>query len=202
MLVKELSKKYNPAARTSNGLERGYLYGKPLVVIMYQFLRVGEAVELRVKDIDFDKDKIHVRRQYDEQHKLIVPPKWGSRRDIPIASVCRDILENACDGKQPNELVFSSGALNSDMIEHGGHILRGGLRRVINVACEHAGLEKHTIHDLRHDGISWIVRRGAHPQSVQKWAGHKSLSVTLDRYFRHTTEDNPEDMALMTGTDN
>lgn len=201
-LEKELCKNYNPAARVSNGLERGYLYGKTLVIIMYQFLRVGEAVELRVKDIDFAKNKIHVRRQYDEQHKLIVPPKWGSRRDIPIASACREILEKSCDGKQPNELVFSSGILNSDTLEHEGHILRGGLRRVIGVACERAGLEIHTIHDLRHDGISWIVRRGARPQSVQKWAGHKSLSVTLDRYYRHTMEDNPEDMALMTGTDN
>ena len=37
-LEKELCKNYNPAARVSNGLERGYLYGKTLVIIMYQFL--------------------------------------------------------------------------------------------------------------------------------------------------------------------
>lgn len=199
-LERELCKDYNPAARSSNGLDRGYLYGRLLVVIMYQFLRVGEAVELRVKDVDLVKGVLNIRRQYDEHHKLIVLPKWGSRRTMPIASECRDILAAACAEKQPNKLLFSSGTLNSANIEHDGHILGGGLRRVLHIACERAGVERHTIHDLRHDGISWIVRRGARPQSVQRWAGHKSLSVTLDQYYRHTTEDNPDDIVLMAGS--
>ena len=64
-------------------------------------------------------------------------------------------------------------------------------------ACQEAGLERHVVHDLRHDGISYYVRQGVKPQSIQKWAGHSSLSVTLDIYYRSTGDDDPIDRGIM-----
>ena len=196
----QLSKPYNVHSRWYTA-ERGYSAGLPLIVCMYEFLRVGELVELRVKDIDFQNNMIHIRRQYDEENKLVVPPKYGSRRDIPIIADCRNILLNACQRKTENELVFQSGKIyNSSSLTHEGRILRGRLRSTLNIACERAGLERHTIHDLRHDGISYVVRMlPDDPYSVQKWAGHKALSVTLDKYYRHTSQDNAVSVSKVTG---
>lgn len=198
-LATELSKPYNVHSKWHT-TDRGYCVGEPLIVCMYEFLRVGEMVELRVKDILWEENMIYIRRQYDEQNKLVVPPKYGSKRKVPIMSECRTILQRACDGKQPDDLLFTAGIIyNPDKLTHGGHILRGRLRDALNTACERAGVERHTIHDLRHDGISRVVDVGAKPKSVQRWAGHKSLSITMDKYYRHNGSEDVEDMALVCG---
>ncbi|MDO4330376.1 MAG: tyrosine-type recombinase/integrase [Lachnospiraceae bacterium] len=203
-LAAELAKPYNVHSGWHTG-DRGYSAGLPVVVCMYQFLRVGEVVQLRVKDILWNDDTctsgyIWVRRQYDENNKVVKVPKYNSKRKVPIMVECVDILRKACDGKQPNDLLFQSGTIyNPDKTTHEGRLLRGRLRDNLNKACERTGLERHTIHDLRHDGISRLVDMGVRPQSVQRWAGHKSLSVTLDKYYRHNGEDNAADLALISG---
>lgn len=201
-LAEELMKPYNVHSgwRTN---DRGYSAGLPVIICMYQFLRVGEVVELRVKDILWNDDThtsgyIWVRRQYDENHKIVKAPKYNSKRKVPIMPECVEILKSACDGKEPNDLLFRSGTIyNPDKTTHEGRLLRGRLRDNLNKACERTSLERHTIHDLRHDGISRLVDMGVRPQSVQRWAGHKSLSVTLDKYYRHNGEDNVDDLKLI-----
>lgn len=201
-LAAELMKPYNVHSGWHTS-DRGYSAGLPVVICLYQFLRVGEVVELRVKDILWTDDTrtsgyICVRRQYDENHKIVKTPKYNSKRKVPIMSECVEILKSACDGKEPNDLLFQSGTIyNPDKTTHEGRLLRGRLRDNLNKACERTGLERHTIHDLRHDGISRLVDMGVRPQSVQRWAGHKSLSVTLDKYYRHNGEDNVDDLKLI-----
>lgn len=167
--------------------------GRMLVVIMWQFLRLGEAVELRVKDINFSSHTLHIRRQYDEVHKIVSFPKDNSKRDMPISDQCYSVLWEMCQGKQPDDLVFTGNQNNS----HGGRVLRKALRNTLEAACATAGIDRHVIHDLRHDGISYYVRKGIKPQSIQKWAGHKSLMITLSVYYRQTKDDDVEDRALI-----
>lgn len=203
-LAAELAKPYNVHSGWHTG-DRGYSAGLPLIICVYEFLRVGEVVELRVKDVLWDNDtktsgSLFVRRQYDENHKIVKVPKYNSKRKIPIMAECVEILRAACNGKEPNDLLFQSGTIyNPGKTTHEGRLLRGRLRDNLNKACERTGLERHTIHDLRHDGISRLVDLGVRPQSVQRWAGHKSLAVTLDKYYRHNGEDNAADLALISG---
>lgn len=191
-LTVQLRQPYSPEFR---GAERGYLNGEMLVVSMYQFLRPGELVELRRKDVDLERDILHIRRQYDELNREIRKPKYNSIREMPIAAESREILKNACIGKKPGDLLFSAGRLNGST--HDGHVLQNGLLRVVASACEICGLEKQTTHDLRHNGISRLVRFGVKPTSIQKWAGHKSLDVTLRIYFRQTDELDEDDASIM-----
>ena len=67
----------------------------------------------------------------------------------------------------------------------------------MTAACKATGLTRHHVHDLRHNGISYLVCHGVKAQSVQKWAGHSSLSVTLDIYYRDTSEDDYSDKDIM-----
>ena len=81
--------------------------------------------------------------------------------------------------------------------QHDGRVLRNAARDTLTVACEATGLIRHHVHDVRHDGISYLVRHGVKAQSIQKWAGHSSLSVTLDIYYRTTSEDDSSDKDIM-----
>lgn len=197
-LTEELGQPYNPAGRKSNGIPRGYIYGEILIVILHQFLRVGEAIELRVKDVDLEKGMLSVARQYEGRSHAVMLPKYRSVRKLPIAEFCYPILEKACREKEPDDLLFPAGALKT-ATAHGGRIVIDNLRDTLYAAEQRLGLEHHTVHDLRHDGISRLVRQGVKPTSIQRWAGHKSLTMTLDLYYRHTGEDDEEDVTLMRG---
>ncbi|WP_101875781.1 tyrosine-type recombinase/integrase [Lachnoclostridium edouardi] len=193
-LALELSKPYNYHSKWNSG-DRGYSTGKALVVSMYEFLRIAELVELRVKDVLWEENMLYVRRQYDEVHKIVVPPKYNSRRKVPIMRACRSILEEACRGKEPEDLLFTAGEVyNPEKLAHEGRILQGRLRDNLTLACQRLGIEKHTPHDLRHDGISRLVDIGVKPQSVSKWAGHRSLAMTMDKYYRHNSIEITEDL--------
>ena len=47
---------------------------------------------------------------------------------------------------------------------------------------EAAGLSGFTWHSLRHYAVSQWIAAGAPPKTVQTWAGHANLSITMDRY--------------------
>ena len=49
-------------------------------------------------------------------------------------------------------------------------------------ACDTAGLERMTIHDLRHTAASLMVQSGANVKAIQRRLGHTSAAMTLDAY--------------------
>lgn len=186
-LTQILSLKYNPKIhRNTETLHRGYIYGHALIVCLFEYLRYSELTELRVKDVHFEEGLIHVSRQYDEYTGEIKPPKYNSVREVPIAKEVWDIIADACKNKSQDNLLFPSGALNASQQASDQHIRGNNLRSCLYSAEAFCGLAKHTVHDLRHDGISMWVRRGLLPQDISRFAGHKSVSFTLEKYYRQT----------------
>lgn len=186
-LTEILSLKYNPMIhRNTETSHRGYVYGHALLVCLYEYLRYSELTELRVKDVHFDEGLIYVSRQYDEYTGEVKPPKYNSVREVPIAKEVWDIIVEACKDKSPDQLIFPSGALNASQQALDHHIRGNNLRSCLYSAEEYLHLSRHTVHDLRHDGISMWVRRGLLPQDVSRFAGHKSVSFTLEKYYRQT----------------
>jgi integrase len=61
-------------------------------------------------------------------------------------------------------------------------------------AAKKAGLDGLRIHDLRHTYMSLMIAAGANPKEVSTWAGHSSVSFTLDRYG-HLYDEHGDDVA-------
>ncbi|MDY2855140.1 MAG: tyrosine-type recombinase/integrase [Oliverpabstia sp.] len=193
-----------PFDKTKIGTDEcGTVYGRFLLVILFEYLRYGEAAELRVKDVDFKKNVIHIRRQWTSKSREIKEPKYNSVRDVPIAKEIRKFLVEAAIGKRSDELLFRTGELNKNReyipSAKDGHIRENVVLLTLHRAEERLGFERHTIHDLRHDGISMYVRRGLRAEDVSRFAGHKSVAFTMDRYYRHTAEISEEAMRLVVG---
>lgn len=59
-----------------------------------------------------------------------------------------------------------------------------GVSRTLPVVCARIGLPPMSAMDLRHSGISWMVRRTGLTVAAQRWAGWSSFTM-MERYYAH-----------------
>jgi integrase len=141
----------------------------------YAGLRASEVIGLRWANVNLETNLLFVREAM--THGIVVTPKSGHQRAIPIASPLQHILEGAKKtSKSP--YVAPSGK--------GVPWTHGGLRHAFDRALERANLPHTRLHDLRHFFITQCFAGGAGGPTVQKLAGHCHLSVT--QRYAHTTE--------------
>jgi integrase len=118
------------------------------------------------------------------------PKTPKSRRTIPLArSIMAEIEQHLAEYVAPaaEALIFTSAS--------GNPLYRGTFwPSVWKPAVQRAGLAGLRIHDLRHTYVSLMVAAGANPKEVSTWAGHSSVSFTLDRYG-HLYDEHGDDVA-------
>lgn len=162
-------------------------------------LRIGEAVELRWKDLDLGTRKLRVCRRF--YRGRVAPPKTKyGRRLIRLSPGLAQALwslrkvTKAAD----DDLVFTAGG--------GARLDTSNLMtRVLKPACVEAGLgewvkTKHGVraeswvgfHTFRHTCASVLFRAGWNAAQVQRHLGHHKASFTLDTYIHLLDEDVPE----------
>lgn len=140
--------------------------------------RWGEAAALRVKNIDFKRKRILIRLSYvraGRRHYEGAPKTWETR-DIPAPDIVLDALRGECEGKHPDDLVFTN-AKGEHIREQaiGGNGWYAG-------AIKRSKIPALAVHDLRHTAASVAISSGANVKAVQRMLGHKSAAMTLDIY--------------------
>ncbi len=153
-----------------------------VLVLAYTGLRWGEAVGLRVRDLQMLRRRINVTRNAVEVDGVIEigTPKTHEKRSVPFPSFLDLPLAELCEGKRPDDLVFV------DPITGAGFVRRPktseGETSWYLRALVDAGVERLTPHDLRHTAASLAISAGAHVKAVQRMLGHASAAMTLDTY--------------------
>lgn len=167
-----------------------------VLLLAYTGLRWGEAIGLRVRDLDMLRRRLTVSVNAVEVDGTIEvgTPKTHKRRTLVFPSFFAENLARACEGKSRDDLVFAD--------RFGQHMRRtrvsDGSRSWFKTALSTAGLEPMTLHDLRHTAASLAVSSGANVKAVQRMLGHASAAMTLDVYA-DLFDDDLE--ALATGLD-
>lgn len=162
---------------------------RKLLVLMlaYTGIRWGEAAALRVKDIDFDRGRIHITRNAVEVHgKIHVgTPKSHTARVVPVPAFLMEQLQLTSAGLSRESLIFPA----SD----GSYMRRtragDGSKSWFKTALANADLPMMTTHDLRHTAASLAVQSGANVKTIQRMLGHTSAAMTLDVYSDLFDED-------------
>lgn len=155
-------------------------------------LRIGEAVELRWKDVEFgSQPRIKVRRQHRpprrskhltevvELPEVASPKSEAGKRDVPLSTgLARELWRRQ---GPPNELVFTTIT--------GRRINRSNLYRdVLNPATERAGVPWASFHTFRHTCASLLfapAEEGGGAKNLRQvsaWLGHVDPAFTLRRY--------------------
>ncbi|OSC30692.1 site-specific integrase [Mycobacterium vulneris] len=148
-----------------------------VLVLAYCGLRWGEAIGLRVRDVQFLRRRISVSSnavQIGVRHE-VGPTKGREARSVPVPQFVLNELSVACAGKGLNDLVFST--------PDGRYLPRpkssnGWFTRAVRAA----GVQSVTPHDLRHTCASLAVSAGVNVLALARMLGHKDPSVTLRVY--------------------
>ena len=133
-------------------------------------LRVAEAVQLKVSDIDRERGVIHVRQG-----------KGGRDRQVKLGDRLYEMLRTYWREVRLRER--SSIPLSKDSFlfgcNRGGPIDLSGARVALEAAARLAGLSKHvTPHTLRHSFATHQLEAGSDLRLVQAQLGHRSLHST------------------------
>lgn len=162
--------------------EAPYRYRALLLLLAYGGLRVGEAVALRVQDLDLLHRRVTVSGALVEiEGKLVAgTTKTGRKRSVALPPFLQGELAAHIAAfvkpNKPTSLVFPA--------QLGGPIRPSFLRKkIFYPAAKRAGIEPlPRLHDLRHTSVALAISAGAHPKAIQEMLGHSSITVTLDRY--------------------
>ncbi len=174
----------------------------PVKLLYGSGLRQSEAMRLRVKDVDFDRRILSVKRGKGNKDRnvmlpeAVIPELQRQREAVSIlweqdkrAGVAGVHMPEALDRKYPcagQELawqwLFPASKLSEDPateVIRRFHLHASTLERALHRAVREAGIDKHiTSHSLRHTFATHLVERGTDIHTVQKLLGHKSLETT------------------------
>lgn len=100
--------------------------------------------------------------------------KNHSARDVPVPAFLLAQLAEEIQGKADDDLVFPG--------REGGYLPLGELRWQFDKATKAVGLSGLVPHELRHTAASPAIASGANVKVVQRLPGHKTATLTLDRY--------------------
>jgi integrase len=152
-------------------------YRALVLLLAYCGLRWGEAIGLRVRDVEFLRRRITVSEnavQTGARH-AVGPTKGRKARSVPVPVFVLDELSAQRKDKAPADLVFSSRV--------GGYLPRpkssnGWFMRAVQAV----GIQAVTPHDLRHTCASLAVSADVNVLALQRMLGHTSAKMTLDTY--------------------
>ena len=141
--------------------------------------RAGEQWAARWSDLDFDHDELNISRRVDVYGDEGAPKSTAGIRAVPLSGQLISMLKAwklKSKFSKPDDLIFPN--RSGHYLGHDNMVKRKFLPLFDLLPL----VERFNWHGLRHFAVScWIERRMA-PKTVQTFAGHASLQVTMDRY--------------------
>ncbi|MBU1344931.1 MAG: integron integrase [Proteobacteria bacterium] len=203
VLGKEEIKRFFRYIEGTHALMAKILYGSGL--------RLMECVRLRIKDVDFDRKRIHVLGKGEKWRSTILadPIIHELRRHIEDVKALhhRDLEEGfgevyipaALGRKYKNaametqwQYVFPSKQRSIDPrsdCERRHHVMESGLQKAVKRAAGRAGIDKRvTCHTLRHSFATTMLENGINIRMLQELMGHADVKTT-ERYTHVMDKD-------------
>ena len=146
-----------------------------LLEILYATgVRVGELVNIKVKDIDLGR------------RNIIILGKGNKERFVTYGEYCEDILK-----RYLNDGYILLNKNNLDYLflnNNGGNLTERGVRYILDELIKKTSINKKiSPHMIRHSFATHLLNEGCDLLTVQKLLGHESIKAT--QVYTHVTTD-------------
>jgi integrase len=170
----------------------GHRYGAAYTVMGGLGLRLGEALGLRWRDVQFDSEgggtvTVNVQLQHlNGKYSLVEPKSESGRRTIPLPRFVAAALK-ARQEKQEEERELEGEAWNNpdDLVfanYRSGPLDDARVRQRFKELLDKHGLPDIRLHDLRHICATLLISQKIEPRMVMEILGHSQISLTLNTY--------------------
>jgi len=148
---------------------------KTMLTVVYALgLRSGEIINIKITDIDGDRNQIHIRSS-----------KGKKDRVLPLPKSLKGILRTYYNEYKPKVYLFCG--------QKGQQYSPESLRKVFKMAVKKANIKKQiTLHSLRHAYATHLMDRGTDVRIIKELLGHSSIKTTL--IYTHVTQKTLENV--------
>jgi integrase len=137
-------------------------------------MRQGELLALRWRDVDWQAQRVRIRRNF-VRGEFGTPKSKRSSRSVPLADRLAgelDCLFRATNWSEEDDLVFAH--------PHTGKpIDRSKLLKRFKSALQRGGVRDVRFHDLRHTFGTRLAAHGVPMRTLQEMMGHRDFKTTL-----------------------
>jgi site-specific recombinase XerD len=141
----------------------GLLKHRILIGVLYGCgLRCQEARKLLIKDVDFERNMIHVRQS-----------KGRKDRYVPIGTTLSRGLKKYIEAEHPYRWLFNGK-------NHHESFSQKGVQWVVREATKKTSIQKQvTVHTLRHTYATHLLEDGLDIVSIKELLGHAHIQTTM-----------------------
>jgi integrase/recombinase XerD len=181
ILTQEEIKQLFKATNHSNNQERIRYRDKVILVLLYSCgLRRNEAINIEIKDILFDKERIYVRKGKNYKERFVPVNQYSLKI---IEEYLYDYRPRFKDHKDTENLL-----INYRGTPLQGQSLCNRLTQIAEATANKEIIQKHiTPHSLRHSIATHLLEQGANIETISQFLGHSSLEST--QIYTHLLED-------------
>ncbi|GAB6089764.1 site-specific tyrosine recombinase/integron integrase [Spirochaeta dissipatitropha] len=134
---------------------------KTVISLIYSGgLRVSEAVNLKISELDTDRNMIRISQSKGKKDRMVsLSPRFLL------------LLQQYLSEYQPKTWLFEG--------QKGGKYTVRSIQAVFHAACKRAGIQKKaTVHTLRHSYATHLLEKGTDLRIIQELLGHSSSKTT------------------------
>jgi site-specific recombinase XerD len=136
---------------------------RTVIALMYACaLRVSEAINVKINDIDSKNSKINIRNSKGKIDRIVM-------LDDSLLSLIREYWKVY----RVSSYLFEGAT--------GNHYSVTSIQNIVKSSAKKAGINKRiSSHSLRHSCLTQLIKNGVDLRRVQKIAGHKNINTTAN----------------------
>jgi len=167
--------------------------------LCYTGMRVGEMLGLHWADVDFDRERLYVRRAWVRER--MTTPKSGRSRVVLLAPALAEIFFDLLAERRRQAMAQGWPEVPEHVFcsEAGTHLDNGNLRRVwerVRRRGQAAGVRPLKLHCARHTWATLALESGKSVRWVADQLGHADPALTL-RTYAHAMRETESDLTFL-----